>query len=226
MEMFGSSNLLKAIAMALLVRKRTKGNIIKDFTINKLAELIGMHPTTIRKRLHTLKGYGLVSYQGKNLVFRSLVSKHKQRNVRLAKIVYGKVKDVERSLQAILVAIMQMKKDFVKRTILTAHNGRKAKDVKRAQKLERRHRWGSEYVEHGLGYKKIAKVLGVCKTTAVKVIEFATERKLLKKQTNYTWEYMPGVNFLDMREQGYTFTTRNYGCIVRANTYIVAPCLI
>ena len=36
---------------------------------------------------------------------------------------------------------------------------------------------------------------------------------------------MPGINFLDMKDHGYTFTTKNYACVVRANTYTVAPCL-
>ena len=223
LEMFGSTKLLKAIAMSLLVRKRTNTNIVKNFTVNKLKEITGMHSTTIKKRLHTLNEYGLVSYSGKNLVFRSLVSRHKQRNVRLAKIAYGKVKDIERSLQAILVAIIQIRKDFAKRTILTAHNGRNAKQVKRAQKLSRRYKWGYDYVERGLGYEKIAKTLRCCKATATKIVNFAIGRSILKKETHYDYTFMPGVNY--MYVDGYTFTTKNYGFIVRANTYQVAPCL-
>jgi len=225
LEMFGSNNLLKAVAMSLLVRKRTNTNIIKNFTINKLASITGMHATTIKKRLRTLKEYGLVSYCGKNLVFRSLVSRHKLRNIRLAKIAYGKVKDIERSLQAILVAIVQIRKDFAKRTILTAHNGRNAKQVKRAQKLSRRYKWGHDYVERGLGYEKIAKTLRCCKATATKIVNFAIGRSILKKQTHYDYTFMPGVNYRPMKEFGYTFTTKNYAFIVRANTYEVAPCL-
>lgn len=221
--MFGSNNLLKAIAMSLLVRKRTNTNIVKNFTYNKLAVITGMHPNTIKKRLQTLKDYGLVSLSGKNLVFRSLVSRHKQRNVRLAKIAYGKIKDIERSLQAILVAIMQIRKDFAKRTILTAHNGRNPKQVKRAQKLSRRYKWGHDYVERGLGYKKIAKTLNCCKATATKIVNFAIGRSILKKETHYDYTFLPGVNYRFL--EGYTFTTKNYGFIVGANTYEVAPCL-
>lgn len=225
LEMFRSNELLKAVAMSLLVRKRINDNTVRNFTINKLATITGMHATTIKKRLHTLKECGLVSYNGKSLIFRSLVSRHKQRNVRLAKVAYDKIKDVERSLQAILVAVMQIRKDFVKRTILTARNGRKAKEVKRAQKLSRRYKWGHDYVERGLGYGKIAKSLNLCKATAVKIIKFAQKRGILTKQTNYDWYFMPGINFLDMKDHGYTFTTKNYACVVRANTYTVAPCL-
>ena len=223
LEMFRSNELLKAVAMSLLVRKRINGNTVRNFTINKLATITGMHATTIKKRLHTLKECGLVSYNGKSLIFRSLVSRHKQRNVRLAKVAYDKIKDVERSLQAILVAVMQIRKDFVKRTILTAHNGRYPKEVKRAQKLSRRYKWGHDYVERGLGYEKIAKTLRCCKATATKIVNFAIDRSILKKETHYDYTFMPGVNYRYV--DSYTFTTKNYGFVVRANTYQVAPCL-
>lgn len=224
LEMFGSNKLLKAIAMSLLVRKRTNTNIVKNFTYNKLAKITGMHPDTIKKRLRTLKDYDLVSFSGKNLMFRSLVSRHKMRNIRLAKIAYNKIKDVERSLQAILVATIQLRKDFVKRTIRTAHNGRNPKQVKAAQKLSRRYKWGHDYVERGLGYKKIAKTLGCCKATATKIVKFAVNRSLLKKETHYEYTHLPYINFHNPNRE-YTFTTRNYGFKVKANTYEVAPCL-
>lgn len=223
-QMFGSNKLLKAIAMSLLVRKRTNTNIVKNFTLNKLATITGMHPTTIKKRLQTLSEYGLLTYSGKNLVFRSLVSKHKVRNIRLAKIAYKKIKDIERSLQAILVANIQLRKDYAKRTILTAHRGRNTKQVKRAQKLSRRYKWAHDYVERGLGYKKIAKTLNCCKETAIKIVKFAEKRSILKKQTHILYERMPGINFYPMNNLGYTYTTKNFAVTVKANTYKVAPC--
>ena len=223
-EMFGSVKLLKAIAMSLLVKYRTKTNIIKDFTYNKLAAITGMHPDTIKKRLRTLREYGLVSMSGNKLVFRSLVSRHKRRNVRIAKMKFAKIKDVERSLQAILVATIQLRKEFAKRAIRTAHNGRSFKEVKSAQKLSRRYKWGNEYVERGLGYKKIAKALNICKATAVKIVKFAVKRAVLKKTTHYNYTFLPGINYYNPNNE-YTFVTRNYGYKVGANTYEVAPCL-
>ncbi len=223
LEMFGNNKLLKAIAMSLLARHRMGTNILKDFTINKLAQITGMHAKTVRKRLRTLSEYGLVSCCGKNLVFRTLVSRHKKRNIRLAKIAYGKVKDIERSLQAILVAVIQLRKEFAKCTIRKARHGRNVKDIKAAQKTARRYRWGNEYVERGLGYEKIAKTLSVCKATAVKIVNYAIGRSILKKQTHYERTFIPGVNHRFV--EGYTFTTKNYAFVVRANTYEVAPCL-
>lgn len=224
-QMFRSSKLLKAIAMLLLIRKRSNSNIIKNFTINKIAVITGMHASTVKRRLRTLGEYGLVAYCGKSISFRSVTSKHKERNINITKTAYGKIKDVERSLQAILAAIIQLRKDFVKRTILTAHNGRNAKQVKSARKLSRRYRWGNQYVERGLGYEKIAKTIGCCKATAVKIIKFAENSEILRKKKNYKWFFMKGVNYLNMRNYGYTFTTKHYACVVMANTYSVAPCI-
>ncbi len=220
-EMFGSVTLLKAIAMMLLVRQRTGTNVIKNFTINKIAGITGMHAVTVRKRLHTLKDYGLVEYQGRSLVMRSLVSKHKNRNIRLANIAYEKVKDVERSLQALLVAIMQMRKEFAKRTIRNAHNSHDAKEVKAAQRVSRKYGWGQEYIEHGMGYQKIASTLHCCKATAVRIVKYAEKIHVLAKMKHFTRTYMPGVNCMSLRELGYTFTTRNYAYVVKANTYVL-----
>lgn len=221
--MFGSNKLLKAIAMSLLVRHRASTNIIKDFTVNKLASITGMHATTVKKRLHTLKEYELITYQGKNLVFRSLVSRHQKRNIRLAKMACTTVKSIERSLQAILVAVIQLRKEFAKRTIRNAHHGYDAKNIKAAQKTARKYKWGNEYKEYGLGYEKIAKIMNCCKATATKIVNFAVKRSILKKQTHYESTFLPCVNYRYV--EGYTFTTKNYGFVVKANTYEVAPCL-
>lgn len=223
LEMFRSNNLLKAIALSLLVRKRTNTNIVKNFTYNKLATITGMHPDTIKKRLQTLKNYDLVSLNGKNLTFRSLVSRHKNRNIRLAKIAYNTIKDVERSLQAILVATIQLRKNFAKRTIRIAHDGKKNKEIKAAIKISRRYKWGHDYVEYGLGYKKIAKTLNCCKVTAEKIVKFAQKIKILKKFKHFERIFLPNINFNEY--EGCTFTTKNYGYIIKANTYEIAPCL-
>ena len=46
--MFGNKELLKAIAMFLLIRKRLGSSILKDYSINKLVKLLGVHASTAR----------------------------------------------------------------------------------------------------------------------------------------------------------------------------------
>ena len=224
--MFGNKELLKAIAMFLLIRKRLGSNILKDYSINKLVNLLGAHACTIKKRMHVLAQYGLVTIVGKTLMLRSVVSKHAKRNVKLGerKMEYSSLKSVEYSLQAILVVVVQSRKDFAKRTIRNAHGASHDFNViKAARDAARKFGYGFEYKENGLSYKTIARRLGVSVKTAVEIVKFAVKRTILKKTTHSIATYMQSV--CGMEVYGYTFTTRNYGYKVLANSYSVAPCL-
>lgn len=224
--MFNNKELLKAIAMFLLIRKRLGSNILKDYSTNKLVSIIGAHARTIKNRMCVLRQYGLVSVVGKTLMLRSIVSKHAKRNVKLGerKMEYSSLKSVEYSLQSILVVVIQNRKDFAKRTIRNAHGAsHDYKVVKSARDAARRFGYGFEYVEKGLSYKTIAKKLGVCIKTAVEIVKFAVKRTILKKETHSIATYMQSVCGREV--YGYTFTTRNYGYNILANTYSVAPSL-
>ncbi len=224
--MFGNKNLLKAIAMFLLIRKRLGSNVLKNYSINKLVSITGAHASTIKKRMCVLSQYGLVAIAGKTLILRSVVSKHTKRNVKLGerKMEYSSLKSVEYSLQSILVVVIQSRKDFAQRTIRYAHGASyDYKVVKAARDVARKFGYGFEYKENGLSYKTIAKKLGVSIKTAVKIVKFAVKRTILKKFTHSIATYMQSVCGREV--YGYTFTTRNYGYNILANTYSVAPSL-
>lgn len=224
--MFNNKELLKAIAMFLLIRKKLGSNVLKNYSINKLVNLLGAHARTIKKRIRVLSLYGLLTIEGKALVLRSIVSKHAKRNVKLGerKVEYSSLKSVEYSLQAILVVVIQSRKDFAQRTIRNAHGAsHDYKVVKAARDAARKFGFGFEYVEKGLSYKTIAKKLGVSIKTAVEIVKFAVKRTILKKTKHFISEYLPKVNFMEVL--GCNFTTRNYGYKVMANTYSVSPSL-
>lgn len=224
--MFGNKELLKAIAMLMFIRKQLGSSILRNYSINKLVSITGAHASTIKKRIRVLSRYNLVSVTDKTLVLRSIVSKHAKRNIKLGErfMKYSTLKEVEYSLQAMLVKELQNKKDFAKRTIRNAHgSSHDYKVVKAARDAARKFGYGNQYVEKGLSYKTIAKRLGVSIKTAVKIVKFAVKRTILKKTTHFLSTYLPKVNY--MEGLGYTFTTYNYGYTVLANTYAVAPAL-
>lgn len=224
--MFGNKELLKAIAMLMFIRKKLGSSILRNYSTNKLVSITGAHASTIKKRIRVLSQYNLVSITDKTLVLRSIVSKHARRNIKLGErfMKYSTLKEVEYSLQAMLVKELQNKKDFAKRTIRNAHgSSHDYKVVKAARDAARKFGYGNQYIEKGLSYKTIAKRLGVSIKTAVKVVNFAVKRTILKKTTHFLSTYLPKVNY--MEGLGYTFTTYNYGYTVLANTYAVAPAL-
>ena len=224
--MFNNKELLKATAMCLLIRKKLGSNVLKNYSINKLVNLLGAHARTIKKRIRVLSQYGLLTIEGKALVLRSIVSNHAKRNVKLGerKVEYSSLKSVEYSLQAILVVVIQSRKDFAQRTIRNAHGASHDFNViKAARDAARKFGYGFDYKENGLSYKTIARRLGVSVKTAVEIVKFAVKRTILKKTTHSIATYMQSV--CGMEVYGYTFTTRNYGYKVLANSYSVAPCL-
>lgn len=224
-DMARDTDLLKAVAMMLYIRSKIGTSQISNYTINKVAQITSMHSNTVKKRLHTLFDYHLAEIKGNTLYLRSIASKHTKRNIRIAKIQYNaQVKETQRSLQAILIAVLQLRKEFAKRTILIAHNGHTTNEVRRARKISRRYRWKESYTENGLGYKRITKFLGCCWATVAKILNYAEKRNILKRHRHYEYTKLPYVNYMDLYGI-YTYTTRHYGVNVRANTYEVAKVL-
>lgn len=102
-ECFGNNELLKALAMAYLIKHRTKSSNIRHYSINLIHSITGIHAVTIKKRLQTLNEYGLILIEKDNLIIRSTVSKHAKRNMDIGRMDFTNVKTVERSLQALQV---------------------------------------------------------------------------------------------------------------------------
>ena len=127
-------------------------------------------------------------------------------------------------MRIILVRVVQSRKDCAEGAGGDGHGASHDFNViKAARDAARKFGYGFEYKENGLSYKTIARRLGVSVKTAVEIVKFAVKRTILKKTTHSIATYMQSV--CGMEVYGYTFTTRNYGYKVLANSYSVAPCL-
>ena len=102
---------LKAIALLLFFYHRNGKNVLKNWSVNKLANVTGVHAYTIKKRIATLVDLGYAKVDGSSLVFLSVVSKHKNRNINISDICYDTIKDVEKSLYdtALLMVFSRIK---------------------------------------------------------------------------------------------------------------------
>ena len=72
-------------------------------------------------------------------------------------------------------------------------------------------------VIYGISLRKTGQKLGFCKRTAESIVNFAVKRGWCRKFNNVDWTFMPGVN--GMYVEGYTFTTKDYGFVIKANSY-------
>lgn len=226
-ECKGNPRLQKAVAIVLYMKQTlSRDGMIKDFSYNKIYELIGIAPTTLRKYLPIMEQHGFVCFQGQNLVLKSLHSKHKDRNICVDKINFNSFKDTFKSLRSFLALIVQAHKDFLKRTLQIVANPKNNKEFQAARKLvgrlvkqgilSDRHQ---KYKEFGLCYKRIAKEIGSCVKTAQNIMRYAVDNGWCTKQHNQEQIFAPKVN--KRKIDGYTFSTKNNLYIVYANTYSI-----
>lgn len=218
--MFRDKAFLKAIAFLIFYHEKTNSNICKGFTYAKLSSVTGVHPTTIKKRLATLKERGfVVKIHNGTLVFKSITSKHGSRNKKILNASLPSLGDAEKALWAILVCILQERKNFIHRAILDARYSRDYKTVKNAKQIIRKYAKDNVFHEYGMSYSTIASRLGVSLKSAFEYVRDAVKHGYLLVKSHFLKFYKKGVNFYKV--PGFTFTTKNYCFKVLANTYIV-----
>lgn len=229
LQIIGDKAAQKAVSLLLLLKSRLgKTSSIKNASLNKIAGISGCHPNTIKRYLSLWVEMELVEWQGKNkdiLVVKKLHSKNKKKNVCIEKLDYSTFKDLLHTMRALLFLVLQSHKSFIKRLIRVATNPKRGEDFKRARKLSEsyavRENGELKYKEHGFSFKKISEKLGYCTKTAQKIVKTAINRHWCNKTRNYERQLLP--NVCGMYVEGYTFTTRNYGYRVYANTYELSP---
>lgn len=187
--------------------------------MNRLSNLTGIHTTTIKKRLQTLKDRNLVKIENGTLVFSSITSKHKERNKKLNNVSFKSLIEIEKSLYALLVCLLQERKEFIHRAFLDAKYSNDYKTVKKAKAMIRKYARGEKFSEKGISYKRIAKKLGISIKSAFDYVKFAIEHNFLIKTTHFKRVFYKYVNYYPLK--GYTFTTQHFAYKVGANSYMV-----
>lgn len=221
---YNDRNIVKALALAVFVKNMVKSSSIPNFTIDKLHKLTGLHATTIKKRLKTLDNLGLISRTGNNeehLVFNSISSHHKFRNVDISKAIFDSVKDVEKSLLTFVVVEIQKRKNFVKQLLNLKETAKNYAEAKAANKKCRAFGLYGEYQEYGISYRKIAKEMCVSVAKAVSIVKYAVENQFLNKTHNQKQVFCLGVASIAKYELniGGTFYTKDNIYKIYANTY-------
>lgn len=220
----------KAAAIALCLKYVCgRNSIIRNFNPNKISKLIHVSPNTFTKYLPVMLSIGIVHFEGtrnEHLVVSKLHSSHKERNIDIHRFDFKSFDTIFQSLRAFIALLIQKRKDYVRRILQLAYNPYPGDDCKAARrKVKTLVRQGIlkviRWTERGISYKRFATELGCCVRTAQRVIEYAISKRWCRKETHFGYRYMKGVNYLEL--DNYTFTTRDYGFVVSANTYTLSP---
>lgn len=213
----------RAVAFALLLKEKTENSsVVPRFTIYKVRKLTGCSYKTIKKYLAVLEKMGLSEVRNGNLYIKRMVSSAKHRNIDISQFTFDKTKELFEQIRELLLLLIQANKDFIKRLLQLRKDPPRDVDFKALRKLCKKccPDPNADYKEFGLSYKAISRKVGCCVRTAVKVVKCAVERGWCIKDKHCKRKRMDGVWFMPV--PGFTFTTRNYGYIIRPNTYVLS----
>lgn len=222
----GNKTNIKAVSLLIVLKNRLgKTSSLCNASQNKIASVCGVSPNTIKSYMPIWERLGLVEWRGKNhdvFVINKLCSRTNHRNVDISRIDMSNFWKVYNGLRSFMFLVFLSCKDLVKRMIRTATDSEDLSEVKKARKFCNRYAKREkgkdfEYKEYGISLRKIGQKLGFCKRTAESIVNYAVKRYWCRKNKNIDWTFMPGVN--RMYVEGFTFTTKNYGFVVMANTY-------
>lgn len=180
-----NSNIIRAIALLIFVKHINPTSCVINFTLYKLHKLTGLHYTTLRKRLQSLKRLGLIEFIGKGqttLRFKRISSKNNRNNICLDHIVFDSVADVEKSLYAQFIVEIQIQKEFVKQVINSRNNPKDYKELDWAKDTKKRcgiH--ADKFEDWGLSYKTIARKLHISIQKALAIVKYALRKKFIRK---------------------------------------------
>ncbi len=236
-------DLATALAFSLLIKSLVPSSTVKEWNPYKLYKLTcidnknGVDSKSAKKYLAKLREENLINEQnGKNgkksLTFKSLKSGVEKNNIEMTYFGYKTLKETEFYLYSLLFMERIHHKMWAKQMLFLCHNGFNKEKIKQARRNCRkyglnRHK-NDKFEDWGIGFKKIAKNLGVSEQKAQAVVAFAVKNKLVYKFKQEKKEYRLGSyqadKYLLSQEKDYTYVTKDdYVHIIGANIYRIVP---
>lgn len=221
-QMYRNKDVLKAIALSVYIKNHTTSSLVKNWSINKVVSLTGMGASTIKKRLQTLRNLDLIEEVGSHLLFKRLKSGCNRKNIDITSLLSNRVKDIEKSLWAFLIVLIQRQKDYVNLKLQRVHKARTLKEVKDAVHESKFYGWHSRFVDNGLSYIGIARKLGVCLKTAFEIVRYGIAKGFFRKVSHFFCFGTKGAGNLKEIPDNFTFISKKGNLYdVKANSYIL-----
>lgn len=228
----------KTLAFALFVKTIIlPHNYINNYSVTKLRKITHCGVDTIKKYVPLCIKYGFAKFKTrkdgtKDLVFLRLSSGTKNRNTNIELLEFHSFYDSFNQIWSLFPSLVSAQKKFEKGLMQKASNPKNRlkrgvrDDFRGAKKACKKFGWqefdgGFKYKEYGFSYEGMAKRFGCCVRTAFNKVKYAIRHKFIVKHRRFEWTLMPGVG--RQYVPGYTFTTANYGCKVKANVYDLTP---
>lgn len=174
----------RAIAFSILVKQHDLvSSTVKGCTVNKLHEMTGLHPNTIKKHLLKLAEIKLIDeLPNGSIVFKSLSNKHENRNMPPIDFDHFKtLTEIEYAVYTVAIMERLKRMKYTEEKCKARFNPTKGDDFEAARKYCRKHNITKPFQNNGLSYDGIAGVLNISSGTAESVIKFAVKHNFLEK---------------------------------------------
>lgn len=224
MEVRGDLMAVKALAMAIMVKNRTRQSRVVACNPYRLQKLTGLHSKTVRRYLSKLDDLNLIRWEGKDLVLLSLSERC---NMKLPDTFDRSMAELENMLLAMYIIDIVKQKEYAKQTISSAYAPKREKHaterMKKARRVCKTYNYGNVYREYGLSYDTIAKRLGISLQKAAEVIHFAEDNHMLIRQKRQEQFYLHnargGEKYMNLGKG--VFCTKDNVYKIYANVYVL-----
>lgn len=178
---------LKALALFVFVKQRKRCSVFPDYSIDGLSKFCKLSKNTTRKRLRRLEEMGLVcrvGRYGQHLMFKKARRKHE--NVRISKIHFKTIKDIELALRVILICEIQSSKIWLEQRVFEAYGQDESipYDVRKRSIKICRKCGVSKFTDNGISWKTISKRLNCSYCIVRQVLEFGEKFYFFKINRN------------------------------------------
>lgn len=218
----------KALALLVFCKCKIKSSTITNFSYNKLKSETGLHISTLKKRVQTLREMGFIKMLGnrnQHLMFCNVRSNNS--NVLIDRIISDTVKTVEDGLLAMFIVEVQLKKNYVSQLVAKLKNPKNLEEYKWAKRICK-WRGYTKFIDNGISYNYIANKLGIQLNKVSDIIKYAVKQLMIIKTKRWKVEFHFDssrqadhfLSFIDNVKKG-IFSHKGYIYRVGANLYSI-----
>lgn len=241
-DMAKSNDTMKSLALLVYLKNEYVISVIPNFSYYKIAKSANIHQSTAKKYINILINKGYASREGKYNQHLKIKRVRGIANISIAKLENSKenkqhitYKEVCKGLYATIIVLIQSRKDYIQHQVFQATGKSKCsvKEYKRSRRLCTSNRWigqksdgkgyYSNYKDNGISYNHICNKYNIGRSKVSGLIKFGERNNMFKKKNNIEQVFVKGAKraLPYLRDNGYTFATKNNLYTIKANTYIL-----
>jgi hypothetical protein len=211
---------IRAISLSFAVKSLYRSSQINNFSYQKLSVMFNISRETAKKRILTLKKLGLIRENDKHMIFLSFseigvgIKNIYIQNYSKIKNIHD-LKEVEKFIRLQGVFIKQSQIDYAANILKAKECVKTNKERKAISKCTKKLSYWVGSVDRGQSINTVSKASGLSKKSAVELLKWADNKKLITKTLRITPTSFPafGENKISKQMPDQTSYFVHKGCV-------------